>query len=152
MSTSSDNALSDESVMDYTQRLRMRVVTKLLGESDSPPSDPKEVLTLNTVLDSMDRTALGSLRAKREAQVDDMSKQAAALVHEVLQRAGNVDIFAVGVISTQPRQVQEIPPEMADPVIVPGELEVGLSTMTSDAFLAEYEARKAASGVVQPED
>ena len=114
MSTSSDNALSDESVLDYTQRLRMRVVTKLLGESDSPPSDPKEVLTLNTVLDSMDRTALGSLRAKREAQVDDMSKQAAALVHEVLQRAGNVDIFAVGVTSAQPHQVQEIPPEMAD--------------------------------------
>lgn len=150
MSTPLDAPLSDESILDFTQRLRKRVVNKITNEGESIPNDPKEVLSLNTVLDSMDRTALGSLRSKRDAQVDDMTKQAAALVHEVLKQAGNVDLFAA--VSVKPRVVEEIPPEMAEPTIVPGELEMGLQTMTADTFLADYEAKKTASGEAQPDD
>jgi len=150
MSVSTDAPLSDESILDFTQRLRKRVVSKLTNDGESLPNDPKEVITLNTVLDSMDRTALGSIRSKREAQIDDMSKQAAALVHEVLKKAGNVDLFAVAV--TTPRAVPEIPDDMAEPTIVPGELDVGLQTMTADSFMADFEAKKAARSDQLPED
>lgn len=149
MTIAEDAPLTDESVLDYTQRLRKRVVERLTNDGKIP-EDPKDVMTLNTVLDSMDRTALGSIRAKREGEVGDLTKQATALIQEVMGRIGNKDIFAAPVAS--PRTVPEIPEEMANPATVPGELEVGISNMTSSQFLAEFEAKKAAEGKPVIED
>ena len=149
MTIAEDAPLTDESVLDYTQRLRKRVVDRLTMD-DKLPEDPKEIITLNTVLDSMDRTALGSIRAKREGEVGDLTKQATALIQEVMRRIGNKDIFATPVAA--PRTVPEIPEQIANPPTVPGELEVGIANMTSSQFLVEFEAKKAAEGKPVIED
>lgn len=124
--------LTDDAVLDYTQRLRRKYVDTVTNGGVEMPTDVKEAKVLLTALADMDKTAMGKKRLRSEEEQSSQSAQAIAeLAAQVAKSIGaNRNIPMDGV-----RAAPQLDDSGMDPLkIVEGETEVGVKSETYEAF------------------
>ena len=80
--------LEGESALDYTQRIRLATVDKLVTTSIS--DDPKDVAALNSVLDAIDRQEFNKAKIELDSQAAQSDKEAYGLIASLVNA---VDAF-----------------------------------------------------------
>lgn len=118
--------LSDDDALGYTQRYRRRVVEKIAPDGNVPECEKKQSVLL-MALDGMDRAALAKKRMDNDNKVGQAQVQAAAILADVLSRAGNRNPFEVGQASTRKPDHPETLLEGVQ--TAPGEMDIGLQTI-----------------------
>lgn len=135
-------ASDNDEVLAYTQNLRRRLVTKLVGvHPEDMPDDPKVVGAINQTLDSMDRQALVLRRMAQDKKRNDDDRSAAVMIAQINQMTGKGENpFRVGTNpvepSTNPEHAYE---QIATRQILPGEDLVGIEDDSYDKFIERLE-------------
>jgi len=112
-------ALTDDAALAYTQQMRQRLIEEITGTDVPKDADTQKLLL--TVLDGMDRNALGTKRLKVEDRNSDADRKAAMLIAEMQTQLGIVNPFQFGVIGgTAPAHPEKL---VDDFTLVPGELD-----------------------------
>ena len=79
----SDAATAEETLL-YTQQMRRRLVSHIVGTNGSKmPDDPKEAKVLLTALSDMDRQVLALKKIESDQGLGDKQLQAAAIIGEI---------------------------------------------------------------------
>lgn len=125
--------LKDESVFDYTQRVRQAVVENML--SDGIPTKPRELDSLSFYLDAMDRQETVKAKIQLEDEANQSDKKAQELIAGILTLVGNSDPYDAG---TNTGRVVEHAGDLAEVQLVPGELDFNQRTLNYDSFISEY--------------
>lgn len=136
-------ASNNDEVLSFTQSVRHRLVTKLIGVHPvDMPDDPKVVGAINQTLDSMDRQALVLKRMDQDKKRNDDDRAAAVIIAQINQLTGKGENpFRVGAVPVQPST--DIEAELALlPVreIRPGESLIGIEDDSYDRFIERLEA------------
>lgn len=136
-------ASDNDEVLSFTQNVRRRLVTKLIGvHPENMPDDPKVVGAINQTLDSMDRQALVLKRMDQDKKRNDNDRAAAVIIAQINQMTGKGENpFRVGEVAVQPSTDIEAELELI-PVrdIRPGESMIGIEEDSYDRFIERLEA------------
>ena len=126
-SSSDDN---DDRDLDFVRNIRMGLIDQLYKPGEA--MTPESVNQLAGLLNDMDRVSLGKKRIKTDAGIANAQALAAAMVLEIVSRP---DIKTLGI---DPHKVREDVPKIPDldvPVrLIPGEMDVGVSTLDYAKF------------------
>lgn len=126
-------ALSDDAALAYTQQMRQRIVQEIAGTAIPKDADTQKLLL--TILDGMDRNALGTKRLQVEDRNSDADRKAALLIAEMQTQLGIVNPFQFGVLGgTTPSHPDRL---VDDFTIVPGELDDAPITSNFKDFTAK---------------
>lgn len=143
MSTDSKPDANRE-VLAFTQGLRRRVVTKLMGKDpNDAPDDPKTVGAINQTLDSMDRQALVMMRLAQDKKNNDDNRAAAVLIAQINQQTGKGENpfrrgeGAVVITTTDPEAELDT---LAPIDLLPGQDFIGVEDDSYDKFMERLEA------------
>ncbi|QXO10902.1 hypothetical protein pEaSNUABM54_00076 [Erwinia phage pEa_SNUABM_54] len=143
--------LDNDGILAFTQKTRMRVVTKLMGsqvgddKGDPTPDDPKVVGAINQTLDSMDRQALVLKRLQQDKKRGDDDRSAAVLIAQLNQHTGKTgnpfmrsteEGVIVDVATMDPEAQVALLPEHN---LRPGEDFIGIEDDSYDKFLERLE-------------
>jgi hypothetical protein len=122
---------NEDEILHYTQKTRQRIVQRLMNKThDQLEGSDKTMLLM--ALDGMDRSAMGRKRLKTDEKVGASQAMAAALIAQVLAAPGA--LRAHQGISNRP--IPQLPADIPEPILVPGELEQTVSQMDFDTFMA----------------
>lgn len=126
---------SDEAILDYTQQVRKQIVGQLVKSNDNL-ADPKIVTTIGSLLDGMDRQALGKMRIKVEEKQALNQEGMAANVAEILKQMGTGHSFQ----APEPvaRTIPVLGSDVPDPVLVEGEVATNPPQQDFDSFHAQF--------------
>lgn len=134
-----DIELTDLEVLTRTKAVKLRLLEKMTGVDMS--SDPKEVMALMKVADSLDKTALTKMRLSNEQDSNQSITEALAIIAAMQTQVGNRDPFMidVGKGGLSPREVI-IETTLVDASFVVGELSHETRDLQYDTFTAGFEA------------
>lgn len=140
-----DAVQSDEAILNYTQQIRMGIVSQLTARG-SIPDDKADKTLLTQTLDGLDRQALGKMKLDVEKDVSNQLATATVAINELLNTV-KTDVFT----SATPvvRVLPEIPMEtiiVVEETLVVGELETGYKEETVDEFKSRYDAEHGVDG------
>lgn len=138
--------LEGESALDYTQRIRLATVDKLVTTSIS--DDPKDVAALNSVLDAIDRQEFNKAKIELDSQAAQSDKEAYGLIASLVNAVGNVNPYMVDV--PVQRDISHEGPVVEGVVLVPGELDTKPDKMNYDSFMKNYKEKNPKN--TDPED
>lgn len=123
-----------ESILDFTQRVRLASVTKLTERN--LPDDPKDVSALSQMLDSIDRQEFNKAKIEIESQGANADKDALDLITAIVNTVGNNNPYLVDVPVV--RDVTHNGPIVEGLTLVPGELDNKPVKMNYDSFMKKY--------------
>lgn len=137
--------LSEDQVLDYTQRMRRTVVDKLTKNGTELPQDIDETRMVLQTLDGMDRNALGRKKIRVEEQANQNVAGMTGLVAEMLRSSRDVSFYQKGG-ATNPgvtRVAPELGSEVPEPVLVEGETAQSPLQMSFEAFQSQFKPAEA---------
>lgn len=115
---SENKTKTEDEILDYTQQQREKIVSKLT--SNGVPGDVKELGIILSALDGMDKVALSKKKLQSDAGLADKFGMASLAITEMLTKMrGDIK-------ETTPdlnRGQVKLPDDLAEPEIVPGELD-----------------------------
>lgn len=126
--------LDFDAQLKHTQRIKGRVLHKLVTGAGGVPSDKDGVELLLKVADSMDKTTIAKKRlAVEEKQGDGAISILNAIVHSIREGGGvNPFLRSEDAVPVQQQDLGELP--AFDGAHARGEGEIGVITETSDHF------------------
>ena len=126
-----------ESVLDYTQRIRIAAVSKLTALA--MPEDPKDINALNQVLDGIDRQEFNKAKIELDSVGAASDKEALSLITSLINSVGNTNPYE----SKTPvvRVLEHEGPVVSGVVLVPGELDSVPEKLNYDEFMKEYKRK-----------
>jgi hypothetical protein len=126
---------NEDAVLTYTQKQRQKIVERLMKlEHDKLEGSDKTMLLM--ALDGMDRSALGRKRLKSDENISASQAAVAGLIAKVLATPGALQAgMMIDGITTRP--VPQLPADIPEPDLVPGELDSGAPQMSYDTFMAQ---------------
>ena len=120
--------------LEYTNRIRKKIVKKFLGDHDKVPEDLREVQTLATVLSDMDRTALTLKRiASDKENTDKLANSSAAIMAGFLKQINTNNASDVFENVVPPR----LPDNIEKPQLVPGETDIGTNCISIESIVGD---------------
>ena len=126
---------SEEQMMALVHHKRMHVVNYLCKDAQSVPGDPENIKVLLTVLKDIDSNALTRKRIKSDERSNDIQSQSAELIAKILASSNNRN---AGVTISMPYSVPTLPKTISDPVLVPGEADIGATDITYETFINSF--------------
>lgn len=127
---------TDEASLDYTQGIRRQLVEVLVKKTDNL-QDPKIIGTIGSLLDGMDRQALGKMKIRVEEQQNMNQEGMAANVAEILKQMGSKG-HNFQAPEPVPREVPVLGSEVPDPVLIEGETATIATQQDYDTFHAQF--------------
>lgn len=125
--------LPNESILDYTQRIRVAIVEK--NTANGLPSDPDELSALAGYLNDMDKQELAKVKIQLEDKAQQSDRKAQEIIQGILNMVGNQNPYDAGVNTGR---VVEHKGDLAEVQLVPGELDHNQRTLDYDSFIKEY--------------
>lgn len=128
----------EEELLAYTQRIRIAAVGALtLGRGIS--TDPKELASLTSVLDGIDRQEINKAKIDLENQSVKNEQDTTAFIAAISQSMGNRNPYE----SQEPieRTVEHEGTIIEGVVLVAGELDSKPQQMNYDTFMKEYKKK-----------
>lgn len=131
--------LSDDQVIDYTQRVRKSLVAEILKEGF--PTENTDRQTLLHALADMDRTAIQNKKIGSEDAKADADRVAALAIARINQQMGSVIPGERPVIEGQYTKLEGDITLIPNIEVVPGETDIGISDDTYDEFTGRMEKK-----------
>lgn len=123
-------------VIETTQSLRLQMINKLTDNGTRIPTDPKEVATLNNLLNSADSAALTTRKLDVEEKAVDQASIASANVAAILKEMGG-NPFKREPTEIKGEVISRAPLELPEVVPVPGQMHQGMDTLIYEDFIVE---------------
>lgn len=123
----------NESVLDYTQRIRIAIVQQ--NTANGLPSDPDELSALAGFLNDLDKQELTKAKIQLEDKAQQSDRKAQEIIQGIISMVGNQNPYDAGVNTGR---VVEHKGDLADVQLVPGELDHNQRTLDYDSFIKEY--------------
>lgn len=132
---------SDDDHIAYTQGLRHQLIEDMTEKGASLPKDPEAQTILLRALADMDRTALSNKKIGSKERTAAADREAALIAARVIGNLGFKSPFERPIEGTAtPTQSPELKDgDLPEIELVPGETEVGVSTMGYDEFMSRME-------------
>lgn len=134
--------LTQDDQLQYTQRMRHRVVQKITNGGHAIPSEAKEVYALLTALDGMDRQSVNLKKIGAQERSNEADRLAAATIAKMNARLGGLHPFERPVIDGEFTEVKAPSldtREMPALELAPGETDIGIESRNFDTFMQEME-------------
>lgn len=125
--------MTEEEVYQHTQSLRRKII-RMGSKSLEQIQDPKIVTNLLKAANDMDKLELGKRRLKNEEQQTRNQAQTHALIADVLNAIPSVKNYRIE-DNQQPVNHNLDDSDLPPLDIVPGETDIGTSTMTHEEFV-----------------
>lgn len=139
MTVEINNSTRPEDVVETTQSIRLLMVKKLTNDGAEIPTDPKEVATLNGLLNSLDTTAQTTRKLDVEEKGIDVASKASANVAAILRQLGGnpfrIDHEAID--GEAVRLPDRAPQDLPKVVQVPGQTLQGMDELKYEEFVIE---------------
>jgi hypothetical protein len=133
--------LNDQEVLDYTKRLKIRMV-QVLAPGERMPTDAKEVNTLLNVLDSLDSSAHNNIKAQKESDNNAAQREALAIIAQMQKQARGNDPFMLTDNNTTTTRTVVIEETLVTNEFDPGELSHEMRELNYDDFVNTFEDKK----------
>ena len=133
--------LNDQEVLDYTKRLKIRMV-QVLAPGERMPTDAKEVNTLLNVLDSLDSSAHNNIKAQKESDNNAAQREALAIIAQMQKQARGNDPFMLTDGNATATRTVVIEETLVTNELDPGELSHEMRELNYDDFVNEFEDNK----------
>lgn len=131
-----DVQLNYEETLQYSQRMRRKVVSHLTQEGQHIPGDIKEVNTVLKALADMDKTAIDERKNNIEQGNADSARLVAEATREFILQQKNRNPFEADEQTVMEGQPPQVSPEMlGEHALVPGEAELGVIQERSEDFM-----------------
>lgn len=127
-----EDLLNVDKVMSQTQQMRLRIINKLTESARGLPEDVKEQVTLLKAIDGLDKAATTRSRLKIEAEAAKSGAEEARNTAQILRELKG-QMFAQSPMGGR-REEPVLGSDIPDPILKPGETDIGVSGMTYDAF------------------
>ena len=127
----------DESLLSYTQRIRLATVSKLTQHTI--PDDPKDIAALNSVLDGIDRQEINKAKIEIENQSAKDDQSAIDLIFSIANTLGNRNPYEVE--NPVERTIAHEGAVIEGVVLVEGELDSKPQQTNYDQFMKEYKRK-----------
>lgn len=137
----SDDLLTDDNILRFTQGQRKKLEAHLLVNGWPNDKDSQDVLL--KIYADMDRQALGNKRIGAAEKLADSDKYVASVIADVVKRFGsnipyeNGSTVATGLLIEQYVDEEKLKLPRADPV--PGEMGIGTANMNFGDFVKAFE-------------
>lgn len=128
----------EEELLSYTQRLRLGIVSALTADRGIS-TDPKDVATLNSVLDGIDRQEINKAKIDIENQSVKNEQDTTAFIAAISQAMGNRNPYEVQ--NPVERTVVHEGVVVEGVVLVEGELDSKPQQLTYDDFMKDYKKK-----------
>lgn len=126
----------DESVMEYTQRIRQGVVEQFT--KNGLPADMEEMSTLATYLNDMDKQEVAKQKIANDEKALESDKAATEIIAAMLGKLGNTNPYALPETTGNIIDHDVVLPEVQ---LVPGELDHNQRTLNFESFMTDYRAK-----------
>lgn len=133
--------LNDQEVLDYTKRLKIKIV-HALTPNEKMPTDAKEVNTLLNVLDSLDSSAHNNIKAQKESDNNAAQREALAIIAQMQKQARGNDPFMLTDNNTTTTRTVVIEETLVTNEFDPGELSHEMRELNYDDFVNTFEDNK----------
>lgn len=131
-----DEQLSDDHILRYTQRKRRAFVDKLTEEGF--PTDTKDCSVMLTALADMDRAALGNKRIGANERLAAADALVAHAITELSNQFGGQNPFEGGeTFQGEGKRVEQDKLPTID--TVPGETDVGITNENFESLVSRFE-------------
>lgn len=131
----------DDDHIHYTQTLRHRLIHDMTMQGEKLPDDAKERALLLQAMADMDRTALANKKIGSKERTAAKDREAAELLARMVGRLGFKSPFESH--DTIDGECREVPALKAGDLpaieLVPGETDIGISTVGYDEFMSKME-------------
>ena len=132
------HALRDEeSLLSYTQRIRLATVSKLTQHTI--PDDPKDIAALNSVLDGIDRQEINKAKIEMDSQGSKDDQSAIDLIYAIANSLGNRNPYEAA--EPVERTIEHEGAVIEGVELVKGELDSKPQQMNYDNFMSEYKKK-----------
>jgi hypothetical protein len=128
-------AMPEDEVLDFTQKVRRGVIKDLL-KNGMVPGDNSDRSLLTSMLDGLDRQAVGIKRIKAEEKAASGMSEASALAAQLLKEAGRTRIGGDDVVDVPVREVPTLGDDVPRPQLVPGETDISPRQSNYEEFAA----------------
>lgn len=122
----------DESVFEYTQRVRLAVVENLTA-GGIPADDGLD--NLAKFLDSMDKQEATKKRIEQEDDAQQSDRKAQEIIHGIINLIGNTNPYES---EQRVERVVEVAGDLTEVTLVPGELDTNQRVLNYEDFMKEY--------------
>lgn len=119
----------------YVRGKRRQIVKEIMKDGKVPVSDPKQMGSLLTVLNDMDRTSLGRMRIKAETTGNAAAAQSAAIIADALNQLRS-SLGAAPLAPVAPRTPPTLPDELSGGNFTDANRKIGTINGTFDEFSA----------------
>lgn len=133
--------LNDQEVLNYTKRLKIKMV-QVLAPDERMPTDAKEVNTLLNVLDSLDSSALNNIKVQKESDNSAAQREALAIIAQMQKQARGNDPFMLTDGNATTTRTVVIEETLVTNEFDPGELSHEVRELNYDDFVNTFEDNK----------
>lgn len=133
--------LNDQEVLNYTKRLKIKMV-QVLAPDERMPTDAKEVNTLLNVLDSLDSSALNNIKVQKESDNSAAQREALAIIAQMQKQARGNDPFMLTDHNAPTTRTVVIEETLVTNEFDPGELSHEMRDLNYDDFVNDFEDKK----------
>lgn len=133
--------LNDQEVLNYTKRLKIKMV-QVLAPDERMPTDAKEVNTLLNVLDSLDSSALNNIKVQKESDNSAAQREALAIIAQMQKQARGNDPFMLTDGNATTTRTVVIEETLVTNEFDPGELSHEVRELNYDDFVNDFEDNK----------
>lgn len=126
----------EDSILAFTHGKRKEIVTALTNKG--VPDDNAQVSLLLSTLKDMDHSALVRKRIKTDEKAIDRESEAAQVYATLLAKGQIKGLYETHVIEN--RVIPTLGNDIPNPVLVPGETDIGVSVETYDTFMEKQRA------------
>lgn len=124
----------DDSILDLTQRVRLRTLKALTQDGSTIPLDKDSINAIAKLADGLDKQVVSKKRLMIEKEGNDIAAQANAIFRNMSDR---VPTLVKGYASGGGAIPTITTPLLEDVVTVPGETEIGVEITTFETFTKE---------------
>ena len=133
--------LNDQEVLNYTKRLKIKMV-QVLAPGERMPTEAKEVNTLLNVLDSLDSSAHNNIKAQKESDNNAAQREALAIIAQMQKQARGNDPFMLTDHNAPTTRTVVIEETLVTNEFDPGELSHEMRDLNYDDFVNDFEDKK----------
>lgn len=133
--------LNDQEVLNYTKRLKIKMV-QVLAPGERMPTEAKEVNTLLNVLDSLDSSAHNNIKAQKESDNNAAQREALAIIAQMQKQARGNDPFMLTDHNAPTTRTVVIEETLVTNEFDPGELSHEMRDLNYDDFVNDFEDNK----------
>ena len=125
--------LDVDKMMTTTQMLRLRIINNLTQTSTGMPMDTKQEATLLKAIDGLDKAVATKRRLGIEEQAaktgEEDARNTAAILRELKGQ-----MFAAANVVDPSRAAPSLGNDIPDPILKPGETDIGTANLNYEAF------------------